>query len=165
MSELTTPEPNEDGKPLEILPPNQPKNKVQSIFESLEVMALQRGKSGGLDISTFSPEQKDKLLDILGKNEENAFAYHTKKLDVTKEVTLAHITSTTVSQRTTRYISIGSIGVVAIITIVILLMKEEYFIHWLTFITGLAGGFGVGRFSKDTKTESPKIQIDDDDND
>jgi hypothetical protein len=162
MNDISKGDSTESNNPLEILPPIQPKNKVQSIFESLEVMALQRGK-GGVDIGSFNSEQKDKLLDIMGKNEENAFAYHTKKLEVSKEVALAHITSTTVVQRTKRYIGIGILTLTSVITVLILLLKSEFFIHWLTFITGLAGGFGIGKISKDEISEVPKIQMSEDD--
>lgn len=162
MSDVTPLNQPEDDKNSS-LSLNEPKSKVQGIFQSLEMMVHQRGKSG-FDVSSFSPEQKDKLLDMLASNEANAFSYHTKKLDVTKELTLAHINSTTVTQRTNRYIGISVVAVLSIITVVILLFKDTYFVHWLTFITGLLGGFGIGRFAKDSsKSEKvEKITIDDD---
>lgn len=163
MSDVTTVNQSEE-EGSNSLSLNEPKSKVQGIFQSLEMMVHQRGKSG-FDISSFSTEQKDKLLDMLASNEANAFSYHTKKLEVTKELTLAHINSTTVTQRTNRYIGISTIAVLSIITVVILLFKDTYFIHWLTFITGLLGGFGIGRFAKDSsKSEKvEKITVDDDD--
>ena len=160
MSEITTVEAEEDNHRNDIIPP---KNKMQSIFESLEVMALQKGK-GGMDINSFSSEQKDKLLDILAKNEDNAFTYHTKKLEVTKDISLAHINSSTVTQRTKRYTILGSLFVGSFVTVLILILKEQFFIHWLTFITGIFGGIGIGRYSKESK-EIEKKAIDNDDDD
>lgn len=157
MSDITPPILPDENDDLSL---NEPKNKIQGIFQSLEMMVHQRGK-GGLDVSSLSPEQKDKLIDMLAKNEENAFAYHSKKLDVTKEITLAHISSTTVNQRTKRYISIIGVSVLAIITVIILIFKDTYFVHWLTFITGLLGGFGIGRYTKDSE-KVEKIKIDED---
>jgi hypothetical protein len=43
-----------------------------------------------------------------------------------------------------------------LITILILIFKDNYFIQWLTFLTGLVGGFGLNELFKKLAKE-PKI--------
>lgn len=62
--------------------------KMQGIMQQMEMMALQRSNRNNLDISTFDKDQKDKLLNLMEKNEDNAFAYSTKRLDVQAKLNL-----------------------------------------------------------------------------
>ena len=78
-----------------------PKNKMQGIFQELEVMALQKGRSG-LDLSKLSEGQIDKIIDVLRRNEDNAFTYHSKRLDAIKDIELAKINAATTNQKTLR---------------------------------------------------------------
>ena len=39
------------------------------------------------------------------------------------------------------------IFVVPVITLLILFFKDNYFIPWLTFLTGMLGGFGLSKVS------------------
>lgn len=161
-------EQSEEQKP--IIPenlPDLPKNKVQGILQELEILALtkSRGGSGGIDMSQFSPQQVDKLLDILSKNEDNAFSFHKERLNVAKEVELKRIDSTTVNQKTIRITIIIILIVIPAITIAILFYKDTFFIPWLTFLTGLAGGVGLSKASKFlTRELSPSPLVSEDEN-
>lgn len=125
---------------------------MENIFEELTMMAM-RKKDSGLDISNLNTNQVDKLLDTMAKNEENMFAYHTKKLDTKKEIRFKEIGASIVNEHTNRYVYIGALILVALLTILIMVLQEKYFMSWLTFLTGLAGGFGISKIpiNKNTK--------------
>lgn len=161
---------NESGEGVENTPPitpealpDAPKSKVKGMLHELEMFALQRSTKQGLDLSNFNTSQTDKLLEILSKNEDNAIKYHQKRLDAAKEVELKRISATTVSQINVRIALIGTLIVVPLITILILLFKDSYFVPWLTFLTGLAGGFGLSKASKALTKEPPKNSLAEDD--
>lgn len=127
---------------------------MEGMFEELTMMAM-RKKDSGLDISNLSPGQVDKLLDTMAKNEENMFAYHTKKLETQKEIKFKEIGASIVGEHTNRYVYIGGLFIVALLTILIMVLQEKYFMNWLTFLTGLAGGFGLSKIpSKKNKTKN-----------
>lgn len=126
---------------------------MENIFEELTMMAM-RKKDSGLDISNLNTNQVDKLLDTMAKNEENMFAYHTKKLDTQKEIKIKEIGASIVGEHTNRYVYLGALLLVALLTILIMLLQEKYFMPWLTFLTGLAGGFGISKIpSKKSKNQ------------
>ncbi|NDI99284.1 hypothetical protein GWA97_09370 [Flavobacterium sp. LaA7.5] len=147
----------------EILNPEVPHSKVQEMFHELEIMAMQKNsKNSSLDLQHLSKEQIDKVLETMDKNEDNAFNFHSKRLDAYKEIRLKEIDSSVISQKTTKYISIGGLAVLAIVTLVIIIFKTEFFIPWLTFLTGLAGGFGIGKGSKSSEDTAKSKKYDDD---
>ncbi len=135
------------------------KRRVNGMLESLEMMAMQRISKDNIDISHFNSNQIDKLLDIMSKNEDNAFEFHKKRLETTEKVQCRAIDSTTVIQRNTRYIVLSIIVAISIMMLVILLLKEQYFITFLSFITGILGGVGLrGLLDKvPKKTVVPKF--------
>lgn len=136
-----------EGEEMPIIE-NPSKTKVGSILQELEVLALSKNRNNGLDLSNFSEKQTDKLLDILAKNEENAFNYHTKKLDTLKEVEIKRIDSSSINQKTLRWIAYGVVIAIPLITILLMFYKDEYFVPWLTFLAGLAGGTGINKASR-----------------
>jgi len=155
-------EPIEDGTYPN---PQTPNNKIQRVFQELEIMALQKGSNRGLDISKLNEGQINKLLDNLSQNESNAFVYHTKRLDAIREIELAKLSASTVNQRTVRYILVAILIFIAIITGIILIWKETFFIPWLTFLTGLLGGVGLNKVTSSlTKQPQTKNPIKEDDN-
>lgn len=109
------------------------------------MFAKQKSSKGGMDIGSMTPENQSRLLDIMEKNEENAFQFHLKKMESNEKIRIKEIDSSTVTQRTYRYIVVMIIIVAAIITLLILFQTPAYFTTWLGFITGLAGGFGLGK--------------------
>lgn len=117
---------------------------MENVFEELTMMAM-RKKDSGLDISNLNSNQVDKLLDTMAKNEENMFAYHTKKLDIQKEVKFKEIGASIVGEHTNRYVYLCVLLLIGLLTILIMLLQEKYFMPWLTFLTGLAGGFGISK--------------------
>ncbi len=130
----------------EIIQPQLPKNKVQSVLQELEVMAMQKGSRNSLDISKLDKGQIDKLLDTLSENEKNAFAFHTQRIDAIKEIELKRIDASVINQKTIKVVLIGGLLIVVpAITLLILFYKETYFIPWLTFLTGILGGFGLSK--------------------
>ncbi len=139
--------------------------KVNQIFQELEVMSLHKGSRGNLDLSIFDKEQKDKIIDIIAKNEENAIKYHTDRTNAIKEIELAKINAANTNNKTLRYLVIGGLILLVIVTVLILLLKESFFIPWLTFLTGFVGGTGVNRlfntFRKADESQNP-IQQDSD---
>lgn len=143
------------------------KRRVKGMLESLEMMAMQRVSKDNMDISHFNSNQIDKLLDIMSKNEDNAFEFHKKRLETTEKVQCRAIDSTTVIQRNTRYIVLSIIVAIFIMMLVILLFKEQYFITFLSFITGILGGVGLrGLLDKvSKKTFVPRLGNEENDDD
>jgi len=74
----TTDSNQENSEKSEIDQPQLPKNKVQAMFQELEIMAMQKGGRNSLDLSKLDKEQLDKVLDTMAENEKNAFAFHSK---------------------------------------------------------------------------------------
>ncbi|MDR3025478.1 hypothetical protein [Chryseobacterium sp.] len=124
---------------------------MESIFQELTMMAMKK-KDSGLDISNLNSAQVDKLLDAMAKNEENAFAYHTKKLDVHKDIESQKISASIVGERTSRFVYIGLLVLFAVLTMIIIVWQEKHFVTWLSFVTGLAGGFGAAKIQSKPKT-------------
>jgi hypothetical protein len=124
-----------------------PQSKVQHILQDLEILSLQKG-SKGVDLSDFSENQKDKLLDIIAKNEDNAFKFHTKRLETFEKIAVSRINSTTINQKTIRIVLLILVIIFLIITILILFYKENFFIPWLTFLTGIGSGIGLSKAGK-----------------
>ena len=83
----------------EIMPPS-PEVEANSILESLELIAVEKSKNPGLDISSLSEKQIDKLLEMLLKNEDNSFKFHTKRIGDSKELELAKISSREINRKT-----------------------------------------------------------------
>jgi hypothetical protein len=124
----------------------QPKKKIQSMFQELEIMAMQKNTRNAIDLSKLDKTQIDKVLNTMAENENNAFVFHTKRLDAIKEIELRKIDASVISQNTTKIVLIGSVLVIIpILTLAILFFKESYFIPWLTFVTGILGGFGISK--------------------
>jgi hypothetical protein len=128
------------------------KTSKNTMLRSLEMMAMQRVSKNTLDVSTFSSEQRDKLLNIMDKNEDNAYKYTTKKLEVYEKINLKAIDATCIDQKTLRYILLyGGLGLF-ILMVLILILKDEFFVTFLSFVTGLVGGIGLkGVFDKFTQ--------------
>lgn len=157
-------------KAVEVIPTvnvstEAPRSKVSHMLQEMELLSLQKGKNG-MDISSFNPAQRDKMLEILEKNEDNAYKYHTKKLETVERIQLSRISSATINQKTIRIGIVGVIIAVPLLTILILFFKENFFIPWLTFLTGLGGGYGLSKASKTiSKEPSTKNPVPDDDDD
>lgn len=136
-----------------------PKQKFESIFEKMEMMALKQSE-GGMNLKSLSEPQKDKLLEVVQKNEDHAFEYHTEKLKSEKEIRLAEIQAGTFQFKTNRISTVCITIAITGITVVIVIFKETFFVPWLTFVTGLVGGllggYGLGRSSSDNPASPRK---------
>lgn len=132
---------NESDEAKEVSP--IPKGKVREILSELEFLSLQKGTKTGLDISQLDGEQFKAAIDLLKQNEQNAFEYHSKRLEVIREIESKRIDSSVILQKTLQIIIIVSVVMLPIFTLIILMYKEDYFIPWLTFLTGLFGGAGI----------------------
>lgn len=135
--------------------------KMKSVMESLELMAMQRSSRDNLDISTFTDSQRDKLLEIMSKNEDHAFAYNKQRLETSQKINSEIIASSIFTQKTIRIISILAICVIVILLLIILFAKDQYFIPFLTFITGLLSGMGLQGFIKSHASKPNLINKDD----
>ncbi|HAT62442.1 MAG TPA: hypothetical protein DCS83_07880 [Prevotella sp.] len=127
------------------------KENAASMLEQFQVMALKQFKGGGdFDLSVFSAEQKDKLLDIMSKNEDHAYEYSKLKIKSSESIVSKKIDASIVDQKTRRWVILFIIGVLFIIGLAILIFKDKFFISYLTFVAGLMGGTGL-RFLFDKK--------------
>lgn len=132
-----------------------PKHKVQEIFQELEIMAMQKGRPS-LDVSKFNEAQIDKVIDVLKQNEDNAFKYHSKRIDAAMTIKLAEITAGTTNQRTLRIVLLVMAVIVLLMSVLILLLKQEFFAQWLTFVSALLGGVGLTKLFSPTITKKSK---------
>lgn len=96
-------------------------------------------------MNTLTEAQKDKILDTLSKHENNAKDVYMKRLEVVQDLKTKEINASIVSQKTNRYLVVGGLLAFVLLTLAILFFKDAFLIPWLTFITGLAGGFGIGK--------------------
>lgn len=159
------PDSEQGSEKPEILPPELPKNKVQAVLQELEIMAMQKGSRSSLDISKLDKGQIDKLLESISENEKNAFEFHIKRIEAIKEIELKRIDASVINQKTFKVILIGGLLVIIPgISILIFFFKETYFIPWLTFLTGIIGGFGLSKVTSTIfKPKEQKNPIQDDD--
>lgn len=135
--------------------PVNPESKVSHILQDLEILALQQKGSKGFDLTQLNSEQFDKFIGLLEKNEDNALKFHTKRLDTIEKIQTKRIDATTTNQKTIRIALIISLIVVPTLTVLILFYKDTFFIPWLTFLTGLAGGVGLSKAGKLITKEAP----------
>jgi hypothetical protein len=122
-----------------------PRQDVTRLVRQVEMLAMQQKKAGDIEFSSLSDAHKDKVLDILSKHEDNLSGFHAKRMDKEERVELKYIEADTIEQRNQRYIVLSLISFVAIITVLILFLKDVYFEKWVTFLFGLIGGFGIGQ--------------------
>ena len=80
--------------------PQLPKKKIQAMFQELEIMAMQKGGRNSLDLTTLDKQQLDKILDTMAENEKNAFSYHSKRLEVMRDIELRRIDASVINQKT-----------------------------------------------------------------
>ncbi len=149
---------NEENKNLEnkhedaeILP-DISTNKTKTLFQELEIMALQQQTAKtSIDFSKLNEKQVDKLLDIMSVSENNAFSFHNKRLDNTKDIEIKKIEASVINQKTLRIIAIAGIIAIPLITLCILFFKENYFVHWVVLLGGLGGGAGIAKLLENLK--------------
>ena len=153
---------NNEGSHEKAVPVSE-KRELKSIFQELEFMALQKGNRGSLDLNQLDKDQRDLLLNTMAENEKNAFYYHSKRLDAFKEIEIARINASVINKKTLRFLVIGLVVlVIPVLTLVILILKDTYFIPWLTFLTGILGGFGASKVTSKLFADSEvKNPIDD----
>lgn len=165
MSNIEYTESNQDNpEKTEIVQPQLPKSEVRAMFQELEIMAMQKGGHNTLDLSKLDKEQIDKVLDTMAENEKNAFDFHSRRLDAIKEIELRKIDASVINQKTLKFVLIGVlIFILPTITLLILFFKDAFFIPWLTFLTGIIGGFGLSKImSSAFKTQNTKNPIKED---
>ena len=126
--------------------PDFSKRQMHSMIQELEIMAMQKGGQSSIEFNKLDSSQIDKVLETMADNEKNAFAFHTKRIDAMKEIELRKIDASVIHQKTLKIVLIGVIVVILpVITLSILFLKENFFIPWLTFLTGILGGFGLSK--------------------
>lgn len=126
--------------------PDFSKRQMHSMIQELEIMAMLKGGQSSIDFNKLDSSQIDKVLETMADNEKNAFAFHTKRIDAMKEIELRKIDASVIHQKTLKIVLIGVIVVILpVITLSILFLKENFFIPWLTFLTGILGGFGLSK--------------------
>lgn len=126
--------------------PDFSKRQMHSMIQELEIMAMQKGGQSSIDFNKLDSSQIDKVLETMADNEKNAFAFHTKRIDAMKEIELRKIDASVIHQKTLKIVLIGVIVVILpVITLSILFLKENFIIPWLTFLTGILGGFGLSK--------------------
>ena len=121
---------NEEDKNLENKPedteilPNVSPNNIKTIFQQLEMVALQQKTTKtNIDFSKLNEKQVDRLFDMAVASENNIFAFQNKRLDNIKEVELKKIEASVINQKTLRIIAIAGIIGIPAITLCILFFK------------------------------------------
>ena len=136
---------------------------MKRMLESLELAAIQR-TSSAVNLSDFSTEQKDKLLDIMGQNEKNAFDFNMKRLSVSESINTKALDASIVNQQTLRIVLVISILAFVLLFVLILIFKDEYLQTFLSFTIGLIGGVGIkSSFSSLNKSSKIKVKEEEED--
>lgn len=159
MSDLPEQTPPDEGEEMENgleVPSGPGKQVIRQMMTQFEMMAMRKGREG-IDISIFSNEQKDKLLDIVLQSEQNSSNLQKEKIAADKEISLARIKAKTVVQRTNRYIYLGTLVAVFVISLIVFLKVPDYITQWLSFVTGICGGYGIGYAAK-SKSEDVTLK-------
>lgn len=147
---------------------NDPLNdekKTKYMMREMTMMAMQRLNKPSFDISGFDKDQKDRLLDIMDRNENNAFEYSKKKLEVQERLGSKALDASITDQKTLRYVLWGGGLSIFLLMILILFFKDEYFIDYLVFVAGLGSGFGLKSLLPQMSSNPPKIEDKDDQDD
>jgi hypothetical protein len=138
--------------------------KMEQFLEQFAMFSMNKG-AGNFDFSNFSESQIDKILDIVSENENHAFKFHEKKIDSDEKINSKIISSHIVNQITLRFVALSAIFVFTAITIIFVFFKDNFLSQWMSFVTGMVGGFGlrsVGKyFIKDSQLS--KLNKNDDD--
>lgn len=140
---------------------NDPLNdekKTKYMMREMTMMAMQRLNKPSFDISGFDKDQKDRLLDIMDRNENNAFEYSKKKLEVQERLSSKALDASIIDQKTLRYVLWGGGVSIILLMILILFFKDEYFIDYLVFVAGLGSGFGLKSLLPQMSSNPPKIE-------
>ncbi|GAB6010686.1 hypothetical protein [Viscerimonas tarda] len=119
------------------------KKKTKMALEQMEMMVMQQTPRGGLDMSVFTDEQKSKVLDLMHKNEENSFNYAKEKLRVTEKLNEKVLDTSIVNQKTLRYFLLGGGLALFALMVLVLFLRDQYFVPFLSFVTGMIGGVGL----------------------
>ncbi len=132
-------------------------SKLSAFLQETTLSAISQSRNGGLDLSRLNDAQMDKVIEIAHLNEQNSFEYHNKKTEADKEVRLAEINSGPVIFKHFSRAALAIILFITIITLCILFFKDQYFNVWLSFLTGVFGGFGLSKMvpSKQATTQNP----------
>lgn len=127
-----------------------------AMMESLQLVAQQK-LYGNIDLQQLDKEQMDQLLQNMAMYDQQQHDLLTKRLDVAQKLELERIRAKVLHKRTMRYLFIGvCLVVLPIVTLLILFYREQYFIPWLTFLTGILGGVGLSKLN--TSPTEPPIQ-------
>ena len=105
---------------------NSGEKKAKAMLQQIEMTMMQQRNKSSLDISALDKEQKDKLLDIMEKNENNAFEYSKKQLEVHERINVKMLEASIVDQKTLRYVLWGGGASLVIVMVLILFFKENY---------------------------------------
>ena len=118
-------------------------SKISSVLDEYMLGQQMRNSAGIVDFSSLSEQQADKMVDMIIKNEEHNYEYMIKHLEAQSRFEERRIEASIVNQKTVRYLLLGCGFLLFAVMVLILFFKETYFIPYLTFVTGLAGGVGI----------------------
>lgn len=118
-------------------------SKISSVLDEYMLGQQMRNSAGVIDFSSLSEQQADKMVDMIIKNEEHNYDYMIKHLEAQSRFEDRRIEASIVNQKTVRYLLLGGGFLLFAVMVLILFFKETYFIPYLTFVTGLAGGVGI----------------------
>ena len=140
------------------------KEEASSILEHFQMLSMKKQVGGeGLNLSVFDKEQKDMLLKLMDKNEDHAFQFSQQKIRSSENIALKEIDASIVGQKTMRIVSILVIVGIILLALLILFLKEEYFVSFLTFVAGLFGGTGItSLYNNRNKAGKEGTQVDND---
>ncbi len=136
---------NKDVINPDIVDNSMGKKQITAIMEHLKMSIERKENHGSLDLNKFSEKQVDSVLETLKQNEEHTYQYHIKRLESESNIKRQVIDASVVDQKTYRYVILGGLAIVFITTMVILIFAREFFEKWLIFLTGILGGFGLGK--------------------
>ena len=154
--------PDVDGsiKTTDSFSENFERSGMTSMLSQAEMMMMmQRTNNDSMDLSPFNSEQKDKLLSLAEKGQDQGHELAKLQLSANLEIAKKTIDAANINQRTLKYVLLGGMIALFVITLIVLFFEKEFFIPILSFITGLCGGAGV-KSLLDKFYSNPRIDID-----
>lgn len=139
----------------DIIPSDEEEERSREldIFEQFSMFASQGSR--GFNMDSLSDGQRDKMMDILGDHENNAYNYHLKKLEYSDERHKRELKSSDDRSSSQRNMIIIAGVALLVVTGCFMIFRQEFITHWFAFLGGLGGGYGASKVNISISTQKP----------
>lgn len=140
-------------KSKDLTPSDTPSNtslpKKNTIEDAVEetmdgfLMSMQSSSPHSSILSGLSPEQIDKMLKSADEAAKRKHEFEMAQLNANKQLEKDRISGEQIEKKTRKYSILILISAFLLVTLIILIFKDEFVDKWFTLIIGLIGGSGL----------------------